>query len=83
MKQYRFNEDQLHQFISLIRKAKRMDDDDIQDYKKEWAGITEDEVESIFNHVEWIMRLDFDKDRPLWCMTFAQLVEKKLKDKNS
>jgi len=58
-------------------------DDDIQDYKKEWVSITEEEVESIFNHVEWLMKLDFDKDRPLWCMTFAQLVDKKLKDKNS
>lgn len=59
-----------------------MDDDDIQDYKKPWVGITEDEVENIFNQVEWIMKLDFDRDRPMWCMTFAQLVEKKLRDKN-
>jgi hypothetical protein len=59
-----------------------MDDDDIQDYKKPWVGITEDEVENIFNQVEWIMKLDFDRDRPMWCMAFAQLVEKKLRDKN-
>lgn len=59
-----------------------MDDDDIQDYKKPWVGITEDDVESIVNQIEWIMKLDFYRDRPMWCMTFAQLVDKKLRDKN-
>lgn len=59
-----------------------MDDDDIQDYKKPWVGITEDEVEIIVNQIELIMKLDFYRDRSMWCMTFAQLVDKKLRDKN-
>jgi len=59
------------------------DDDDIQDYKKEWVGITENEVENIFYHIEFELFIDYDKNRPQWCLTFAKLVEKTLRNKNS
>lgn len=77
MKQYCFNEEQLQQFESLIRETSHG-----QEHKKDWVCISEDEVEAIFDQVQWDMGLDFERDRPVWCMAFAQLIDKKLEDKN-
>jgi hypothetical protein len=48
------------------------DDDDIQDYKKPWVGLTEDEVFAVSNTMPYADRFDF-----------AEAIEAKLKDKNA
>ena len=47
------------------------DDDDIQDYKKPWVGLTEDEVFAISNTMPVSDRFEF-----------AKAIEAKLKEKN-
>ena len=46
------------------------DDDDIQDYKKPWVGLTDEEI------LEWRSRYKFSR-------TFVQEIEAKLKEKNT
>ena len=48
------------------------EDDDIQDYKKPWVGLTEDEVFAISNTMPYGDRFDF-----------AEAIEAKLKEKNN
>ena len=48
------------------------DDDDIQDYKKPWVGLTEDEVFALSNTMPCADRFDF-----------ARAIEAKLKEKNT
>jgi hypothetical protein len=50
----------------------RADDDDIQDYKKPWVGLTEDEVFAISNTMPYGDRFEF-----------AKAIEQALKDKNT
>ena len=46
------------------------DDDDIQEYKKPWVGLTDDEVSRLAHH-------------ELWVKTFIRKVEEKLRNKNT
>ena len=56
------------------------EDDDIQDYKKPWVGLTEEESDNLF--VEAQRRMTGSSSRE--CIhIFRQLVETKLKEKNT
>ena len=48
------------------------DDDDIQDYKKPWVGLTEDEVFAISNTMPYGDRFEF-----------AKAIEQALKERNT
>jgi len=48
------------------------EDDDIQDYKKPWVGLTEEEVFAISNTMPYEDRFEF-----------AKAIEKALKEKNT
>ena len=62
----------------LPRKEKSMteDDDDIQDYKRPWVGLTHGEVVDIY---EAVLKADVAE----LVDNFARALEKKLKDKNT
>ena len=51
--------------------------------KKEWVGLTEQDVHDAFQFTELVKQLDFDRDRQEWCENFAAHLEAKLKEKNS
>lgn len=50
--------------------------------KREWVGLTLDDVHDAFNYVEMVKLLDFDRDRPEWCEAFANACEARLKRRN-
>jgi hypothetical protein len=50
--------------------------------KKDWVGLTDDDVHDAFNYVEMVKLLDFDRDRPEWCEAFASACEARLRHKN-
>ena len=50
------------------------EDDDIQDYKKPWVGLTDEEIQA-----EWLLTPQHDKAEGLW---FGRRLEAKLKEKN-
>ncbi len=50
--------------------------------KREWVGLTEQDVHDAFQFTELIKQLSFDKERPEWCENFAAYLEAKLKEKN-
>jgi hypothetical protein len=64
-------EDEEFQRISREIKRRSEEDDDIQDYKKPWMGLTDDEREQIINA---------NTATGLWHM--AKDIERKLKEKN-
>jgi hypothetical protein len=49
------------------------DDDDIQDYKKPWVGLTEDEAIELLPVGDWEIEPTLE---------FAKAIEAKLKEKN-
>jgi hypothetical protein len=51
--------------------------------KREWVGLTDEEVHDAFNFVEFVKQVSFDRDRPEWCENFAAYLEAKLKEKNT
>jgi hypothetical protein len=53
--------------------AKLTDDDDIQDYKKLWVGLTEDEAIELLPVGDWEIESTLE---------FAKAIEAKLKEKN-
>lgn len=55
-------------------KAEREDDDDIQDYKKPWVGLTDDEIELLRDMIDWSVGWSY--------IEFARAAEAKLKAKN-
>jgi len=50
--------------------------------KREWVGLTEQDVHDAFQFTELIKQLSFDRERPEWCENFAAYLEAKLKEKN-
>jgi len=58
--------------IEIEYELKAEEDDDIQDYKKAWVGLTEDEVFAISNTMPYGDRFEF-----------AKAIEQILKDKNT
>lgn len=51
------------------------DDDDIQDYKRPWVGLTKNELQPICNEYRIIFGI--------WVEDFAKAIEAKLKEKNA
>ena len=50
--------------------------------KREWVGLTDDDVHAAFHYVEMVKLLDFDRDRPEWCEAFARACEATLRHRN-
>jgi hypothetical protein len=65
------------QRMEAVKAAMRVEDDDIQEYKKPWVGLTVEEIEAIGKSYE-------EKDRSIqeWGL-FACAIEAKLKEKNT
>ena len=57
-----------------VAQAKLHDDDDIQDYKKLWVGLTDDEVIELLPDGDWEIESTLD---------FARAIEQMLKVKNT
>ena len=56
------------------------EDDDIQDYKKPWVGLTEEESDNLFVEAQRQMTGSSSRE----CIhIFRQLVETKLREKNA
>ena len=51
--------------------------------KREWVGLTDEDVHNAFNFTEMVKQLDFDRNRQEWCENFAAHLEAKLKEKNT
>jgi ElaB/YqjD/DUF883 family membrane-anchored ribosome-binding protein len=60
------------QRMEAVRAAMRVEDDDIQDYKKPWVGLTDDEV----NDIVW--SLPYEPSQ-----VDIRAIEAKLKEKNT
>lgn len=69
-------EDEEFQRISREIKRRSEEDDDIQDYKKPWVGLTDEEIKSI-----WLSGKDYGDDW-LDVQSIARAIEAKLKEKN-
>ena len=54
------------------------EDDDIQDYKRPWVGLTAEQIFACENSVPDEIVSDRD-----WCIYFARAIEARLKDKNN
>lgn len=50
------------------------DDDDIQEYKKPWVGLTDDDHKDFANRTKLL---------PILAKTLAEFIEAKLKEKNT
>jgi len=61
------------------------EDDDIQDYKKPWVGLTEDEVDEIYTSVQEEVNRHWDKGGTtmMFPFTLYKAIEKALKGKNT
>lgn len=59
----------------ILRKPRHEDDDDIQEYKKPWVGLTNNELQPIADEY----RILFGS----WVEDFARAIEAKLKEKNT
>ena len=70
-------ERQAKQRIEAVRAAMRVEDDDIQDYKKPWVGLTDEEQSFVYDQVKHIVG-----GKPFW-VKFADAIEAKLKEKNT
>ena len=62
------------QRMEAVRAAMRVEDDDIQEYKKPWVGLTVEEILDVFDR-----QLVYGSK---W-LEFARAVEAKLKEKNT
>jgi len=61
------------------------DDDDIQEYKKPWVGLTEDEVDEIYTSVQEEVNEHWDKGGTtmMFPFTLYKAIEKALKERNT
>ena len=51
--------------------------------KREWVGLTGDDIHDAFCHAEYDASQDWNDDPEGWCKAFANYVEAKLKEKNT
>ena len=52
-------------------------------YKREWVGLTDDDIHDAFNFTEMVKQLSWDREPEQWCKNFAAYIEAKLKEKNT
>jgi hypothetical protein len=65
---------EMTKYIEIEYELKVEDDDDIQDYKKPWVGLTEDERYKL-----WLTTPSETEDR----FAFAKAIEQALKERNT
>jgi hypothetical protein len=70
-------EDEEFQRLEREAKMRALEDDDTQDYKKPWVGLTDEERVEIRQRKWWDWEDAFDIDG------FMQAIETKLKEKNT
>ena len=51
--------------------------------KREWVGLTDEEVHEAFCHVEYETPNDWNTDPDDWCQQFARYIDARLKEKNT
>ena len=61
----------------ILRKPRYEDDDDIQDYKKPWVGLTRDEQSFVYSN----LHNTTSREDSFW-VDFANAIEQALKEKN-
>jgi hypothetical protein len=71
------------QYFKETQAMKALEDAIKDAEEREWQGLTEQDVHDAFNFTEFVKQLDFDRDRPEWCESFAAYIEAKLKEKNT
>jgi hypothetical protein len=71
-------EDEEFERISREIRRNAAEDDDIQDYKKPWVGLTDEEIGMAFRAVFPVGGVVFTNG----ATEFAQTIERKLKEKN-
>jgi hypothetical protein len=61
------------------------DDDDIQDYKKPWVGLTEEKVDEIYTSVQEEVNEHWDKGGTtmMFPITLYKAIEQALKERNT
>jgi hypothetical protein len=61
------------------------DDDDIQEYKRPWVGLTEDAVDEIYTSVQEEVNKHWDKSSTtmMFPFTLYKAIEKALKERNT
>jgi len=71
--------------IIIEYELKVEDDDDIQEYKKPWVGLTEDEVDEIYTSVQEEVNRHWDKGGTtmMFPFTLYKAIEKALKERNT
>jgi hypothetical protein len=62
----------------ILRKPRYEEDDDIQDYKKPWVGLTRDEQSFVYSSLHNAT----SREDSFW-VDFANAIEAKLKEKNA
>ena len=50
--------------------------------KREWVGLTDEDIHDAFNFSEMVKQLSWDREPEQWCENFAAYIEAKLKGKN-
>jgi len=58
-------------------------DEYVEMVRREWIGLTEQDVHDAFQFTELVKRLSWRHERPEWCENFAAYIEARLKEKNS
>ena len=51
--------------------------------KREWVGLTDEDIHDAFNFTEMVKQLSWDREPERWCENFAAYIEAKLKEKNT
>jgi len=67
------------QRMEAVRAAMRVEDDDIQEYKKPWIGLTDEEIDAAWVTVAWHSSKGLQELR----REYARAIEAKLKEKNT
>jgi hypothetical protein len=69
----------------ILRKPRYEEDDDIQDYKKPWVGLTEEKVDEIYTSVQEEVNRHWDKGGTtmMFPITLYKAIEQALKEKNA
>jgi len=62
---------------ATMRKPKRDDDDDIQDYVRPWVGLTDEEIDKAWRSVDYTV--PWEQHR----IDVARAIEAKLREKNT
>ena len=58
-------------------------DECVEMIRRDWIGLTEQDVHDAFQFTELIKQLNWRRERPEWCENFAAYIEARLKEKNT